>query len=725
MPLRYDAERGALSLARRLVVRVDFGTPETLERGGGSVGRREPRKRPGSGETLVHLGITQPGLHAASFESLFPGRAKPLDVATLRLVRQDQAVPFHVEPDGPLFGPGSVLYFHADSAASSWSFSGEVVYSLERSRGGVRMGVLSAPPSGEPAAASLAAPALRETNRYYMWDLLEAPDIWVWDLFFGGSAAKKNTFSLEGVDLDSSATARLEVYFVGGSDAPGVVDHHVEVSLNGILVGDTRFDGMKPFTYEADVPVSQLRDGVNELSIKDLGDTGVYSRVFLDKLALDYPRRAQAVAGRFEGAFAQGGTAALAGLDSPPALVALRSDGVDWLRGFEWDPVSLRFSAQGGVRYLAVSSKALLSPRVFAPVRSSLRSTQNQADYILIAPQAFLPAAEPLIQRRQDQGLTTLAASLEEISSAFGHGQPSAEAIREFLSFAFHSWKRPSPRYVLLLGDSSSDPRRFFASAWPAPLPALWTRTSYIWTVSDPTLAAVNGDDSIPDLAIGRLPATTLEQAHALVAKLLDWEGRYSLDGPALLVADNPDAAGDFEADAQDIASSFLAQRSPELAFLSQLGVTATRERVLGSLDQGLSLLSYVGHGLQTAWASEYVLLTKHLAALQAQPQQPLLVTMNCLNGYFTGPTYDSMAEVFLKAQGRGAIAAFSPSGLSVDSAAHLYHRALMAEITSTRHARIGDAVLAAQKAYADTGVMPELLGVYQLLGDPAMRIRP
>ena len=35
-----------------------------------------------------------------------------------------------------------------------------------------------------------------------------------------------------------------------------------------------------------------------------------------------------------------------------------------------------------------------------------------------------------------------------------------------------------------------------------------------------------------------------------------------------------------------------------------------------------------------------------------------------------------------------------------------------------------GDALLAAQAAYAQTGLMPELLTVYQLLGDPGMRIR-
>ena len=99
-------------------------------------------------------------------------------------------------------------------------------------------------------------------------------------------------------------------------------------------------------------------------------------------------------------------------------------------------------------------------------------------------------------------------------------------------------------------------------------------------------------------------------------------------------------------------------------------------------------------------------------------------MTFNCLNGYFVAPSYDSLAESLLKVEGRGAIAAFSPSGLSLDGPAHQYHRALMAELTGGRHERLGDAVLAAQKAYAQTGVMPELLSVYHLLGDPGMRIR-
>ena len=97
---------------------------------------------------------------------------------------------------------------------------------------------------------------------------------------------------------------------------------------------------------------------------------------------------------------------------------------------------------------------------------------------------------------------------------------------------------------------------------------------------------------------------------------------------------------------------------------------------------------------------------------------------MTCLNGYFHFPYFDSLAEELVKAEGKGAIAAFSPSGLSLNHAAHLYHQALLDELFQGNHARLGDAVLAAQAAYADMGILPELLSIYHLLGVSALKLK-
>jgi hypothetical protein len=97
---------------------------------------------------------------------------------------------------------------------------------------------------------------------------------------------------------------------------------------------------------------------------------------------------------------------------------------------------------------------------------------------------------------------------------------------------------------------------------------------------------------------------------------------------------------------------------------------------------------------------------------------------MNCLNGYFHYPYLDALAEELVKADGKGAIAAFTPSGLSRNEAAHVFHRHLLEALLDGGHERLGDAVLEAQAAYAESGTFPELLSIYHLLGDPALRLR-
>ncbi len=539
------------------------------------------------------------------------------------------------------------------------------------------MAETKASPAGGAASASRTL-ARFETNRFYQPGLLDAPDPWLWEALVARTA-RTIGFSLSGVESLSPLGARLSVALQGASDVEEVVDHHLRASVNGVVVGELRFDGKQPASLDAELPASLLREGLNELTLENTGGAGVPSLVFLDRFSLLYPQRPTARDGRFEATWAASGTAEISGFAAPPlGVIEISGTDVRWLLGIEWTGASVRLRATAGARSLAAIAGAIPHPRVSFPAPAPWGAA-TQADYIVVAPAAFLEAAGRLVARRESQGLSTLVVSLEAIGEQFGHGEASAPAIRAFLAHAFHHFAPPSPRYVLLLGGSTYDPRNFSGSARPSPLPPLVIRTSYLWTVSDPTLAAVNGDDGLPDLAIGRLPASSVEEAATLVDKLLAWEdGVGTLDGRAVLVADNPDAAGDFEANQRDIQKSFLGGRDSELVFLSALG-SETRPAILDAFDTGASLMSYVGHGGAAVWASENVLNSWDTASLLPQSRQPVLLTMNCLNGYFLAPNFNSIAEAFLKAEGRGSIAGFSPSGLSLDGPAHLYHRAIVA----------------------------------------------
>ena len=183
-------------------------------------------------------------------------------------------------------------------------------------------------------------------------------------------------------------------------------------------------------------------------------------------------------------------------------------------------------------------------------------------------------------------------------------------------------------------------------------------------------------------------------------------------------------AAGNFEAQAEEIASELLAGHEVKKIYLRELGAAPARASVIAAFDQGASVMSYLGHGGIHLWASEGVFDNDAVSSLNVQPLQPLLLTMNCLNGYFHFPYFDSLAEKLLKSKERGAVAAFSPTGLSQSAAAQRYHKAILKEILSGAHARLGDAVAAAQAAYLESGDSAELLGIYHLLGDPALSLR-
>jgi hypothetical protein len=283
--------------------------------------------------------------------------------------------------------------------------------------------------------------------------------------------------------------------------------------------------------------------------------------------------------------------------------------------------------AEADHSYLAVSPEAVLRPELRPAWPATLDSPNNSAEYLLVAPREFLglASAVALLEQRRAQGLSARGVAIEDVFDEFGHGEARPEAVKEFLSYAYHSWPEPSPRYVLLLGDATYDPEDNLNTGTPNHVPAYPLQTTYMWTASDPAYAAVNGDDLLPDLAIGRLPATNLEQARVMLDKVLAYEnGGWNLDGPAVLVADNPDHAGDFEADAEWLAAGVLADRDPEKIYLSQLGA-ATRPTIIDAFDRGASLLSYIGHGAILLWASENVFNFADVANLSPQPQQPPL----------------------------------------------------------------------------------------------------
>ncbi len=726
-PLRWDGARGELVLARRLVVRLSLREREPAERAtSNGRGRRDPGPRSHVRNPVVaRLGTTENGLYGVRYEEVMPTR-RGVPTSSLRLSRQGETVAYHLHPNGSRFEPGSVLYFVSDGAGAN-PYGSEAVYELEVGRSGQRMAELDRAPSGTSRPVYTHRTE-REENRYYQAGLIDAPDVWLWDLILAPQS-KSYSFDVDNLEPGGEGGAsKLSLWLQGASDFPASPDHHVRVYVNESAVYELSWDGKEARSFEVELAPGLLREGENALELENAGDTeAAYSMVMLDRFAVEYGRAAHGVDGRLEGWWSAPGTAEVSGLQPGAHVLDVSGAAPAWLRNAELGADGLlRFRAEAGRKYLAVSPGEVHHPVVTKPRPTRLKSERHRADYLLVGPEPFLRAAMPLVELRRRQGLVAQAVPIEDVYSEFGFGEKTPGAVKDFLSYAYHHWRQPSPRYVVLLGDGTYDFKDYLRTGASNQVPPRMLKTSFLWTASDPSYAAVNGDDLLPDLAIGRLPAATAEEARVMAEKIVAYEtGEAGLGRSAVvLVADNPDGAGDFEADAHRLAEGVLASRNPDEIFLSRLGAETTRSAIVERLDQGASLMSYLGHGGIHLWANENFFNTGDVASLGSQPQQPVLLTMNCLNGYFQFPYFRSLAEELVVAKDKGAIASFSPSGLSLNSPAQRFHEALLRELVEGRHPRLGDAVLAAQAAYTASGAFPELLSIYHLFGDPALTLR-
>src|SRR5262249_28764106 len=273
------------------------------------------------------LVVKDRGLYRVDYTDVFSMRAGEIPTSSLRLSRQGTSVAFHVEPDPTRFGPNSSLYFLTEGA--SLNPYGDAEYELLPGALGLQMSEEQTTPAASTVLEEQAT-LTREENHYYQAGLLDAPDLWLWDLLVS-PVSKSYAFAADHVS--SGSAGHVTVWLQGASDFDGVTDHHVRVRVNGVMVGDATWDGRLPNTIDADVPAGVIHEGANTLDLENVGDTGAsYSLVFLDKFAVRHPRGLVARAGTLEGSFATSGQASVDGLEATGVLIDT-TDAPRWIVG--------------------------------------------------------------------------------------------------------------------------------------------------------------------------------------------------------------------------------------------------------------------------------------------------------------------------------------------------------------------------------------------------------
>ena len=532
--------------------------------------------------------------------------------------------------------------------------------------------------------------------------------------------------------------ASLRVRLRGGTSYAGVPeDHHFAVRVGDSDVLDARFDGAELYEASAPLPAGIPGGDATPVEIVPLFDSGApFDLIYVDAVEIVHRRRLALTPGETELHF-------VAELDAVHAVAGL----ADPARASVWDvtnpatPVVLGgfaavgdavlFEARAGHHY-AVSRQPAAAVTL-ATNRPSAWSAENGADWLAIAHGSLIEGLAPLVALREAQGLRAAVVDVEDVYDEFGGGRFGPQAIRDFVEHARAHWQ-PAPRYLLLVGDASYDYRDFLGGSASNRVPTMLLDTRFVEAASDSWLGADEGELA-PALAVGRLPADDPEDLAATLAKIVAYETA-PLDAEAwrqrlLLVADDGAGAGNpAEAERFEATLDAFTNRAPGGFEVRRLALSALPEpqgeaantRIRDTLSDGAALAVYVGHGGARLWAEELIFGADDFTTL-VNPRWPLFVVLNCLNAFFDAPNEQSLAEIALQAEDRGAVAFISSTTVSGLPGQTAFAEAFAERLLSANERRVGDAFLQALQGIAAREGTSDVVRAFVLIGDPATRL--
>lgn len=624
----------------------------------------------------------------------------------------------------------------------------ETVYHLRHSFPGARIETDQVVPGRADPEPSFEARSRFEDNAFPVTALPLDPDsdLWMWHGFHSGlpdHAVGHFAFDLEAPVGRSAATGRVSIVLQGASSRPEQVAHRVGIEVNGHFLGEQRFFDLERATLDYSFPAAWLQEAGNELRIEALGPlpAGEPSLFFLDRFEIAYQRELISghdpfvfrptvgegiEAGGFPTRPSAGSELLLFSLEDPnrprrlTGFAELEREG----RRF------VNFRALAEVDHLLTTEGAILEPQELRPVRPASLRDHRGAEHLVVSPSAWASGAEVLSHRRRTEGLRSAVISVQDIYDEFSFGHRDPRALQSFLRYAYLHWPIP-PRYVVLLGDGHLD-YRGHGGARPNLIPPRLVATSEGLYASDNTFADFDAD-GVPELAVGRVPATTLAELLVWMEKLEVWEesSTTSWRSSALLLADVPDSGGNFDGAARKLAQSLAAVGSSygwrsEVLSIGEVGFGEARETLLERLNGNVGLVTWVGHGGLDRWSRDGLLTQGDVESITGDQRSAVVLVLGCNTNRFELPGFTSLGgDLTLHPEG-GAVAVLAPSGATrLSQTFDLGTRWLEALANPSSRGRLGDRLLSAiQHASSDprAALSAETLQVYVLFGDPATR---
>lgn len=324
----------------------------------------------------------------------------------------------------------------------------------------------------------------------------------------------------------------------------------------------------------------------------------------------------------------------------------------------------------------------------FTPQRLSNSSVRNQnlhglsdIEYLVITNSVLSSQAQRLADyHQQNSNLNTRVVDVSQIYNEFSSGSPDYVGIRDFIKYLNDTSTRKL-KYVCFFGDSSYD----FKNRLPGNnniVPTFHAENSFdlvssyvtddFFVMIDNSDGRMRSTDKI-DIASGRIPVTTVQEATNVVNKILsyyqtssfgDWRNNITL------IADDIDLTTDqtLQSGLEEVADSI--KKYKPIFNINKLYADAFKQEttsggerypvvknaITNAMEKGSLAFNYFGHGGEDGLANERILEVPQIQGFNNFNTLPLFITVTCEFSRFDNPLRDTAGEqLFLNANG-GAV---------------------------------------------------------------------
>ena len=369
------------------------------------------------------------------------------------------------------------------------------------------------------------------------------------------------------------------------------------------------------------------------------------------------------------------------------------------------------------------------------------------ADLVIVTHPLFLAQAQELARfHEEDNSLSVQVATTSQVFNEFSCGQPDPTSIRDFMKLLYDRSGGKKPRYLLLFGDGSYDPKNripgnnnfipTFQSIESLTATSSYVTDDYFGLMDDNAGQEANGKIYI---GIGRFPVSTVGEAQAMVNKIRHYSSeeppvRGSWRNVLTFVAD--DENNNLHLRQAEEICAIVAEKYP-LFNVDKIFFDAYQmiqipggqrfpdatAALNNAVAKGSLIINYTGHGGETGWGYEQVLNTSDIESWSNKDMMPVFVTATCEFSRFDNPERFTAGEMTILHPNGGAIALYSTTrlayaGQNIKLDTSFFHN-LMDRDENGEYIKMGDLIRISKNNNKNN----EYLRNFVLLGDPAQNI--